>query len=310
MAHPAQFFTLPAELRLMIWEFALPARVVEIGEPCDPDIIPEEDLRQAWILNRKYPVIAHVCWESRQVALAKFKLPKGVSLAPDCVTDIRWWWNSTDTIHFNAPEMKFARQRCRLEDDLLRLVRVPILRKKVSISADVVHPFLRFRNRCDISKSLVWDVLSSVNTWMVSLHTVCIRATNEQARELGLFGNGEEPAQLIDPFDKAAIQRFRQLWGNTKQEVSSVKFFETIDTKRFTFRVERWLAEMSAEYIDYKWTNPPFLTPGPQDVIASLRRYPNQRHHPDTKQYLVGFPTLDLRIMFRLCPPTVEHVIT
>ncbi|CAI7608563.1 unnamed protein product [Penicillium glandicola] len=295
MARSAQFSTLPAELRQMIWQFALPARVVEIGEPCDPDIIPEQDLREAWILNRKYPAIAHVCWESRQIAFAKFNLPVGVTLAPDCMTDARWWWNSTEIIHFNAPpETIELRQRHRLEDDLLDLMKVPILCKKVSISADVVHPFLRFRNWPDISESL---------TCIISLHTVCIRATKEQARELGLFGKGDEPAQLIDPFDREAIKRLRQLWMHTRQEVSSVKFFDTIDTGRFTFRVERWLAEMSAEYINYRWTDPPFPTPGPQEIIASLRRYPDQRHNPDAKQYLVGFPALDLRIMFRLCPP-------
>ncbi|KAJ5385494.1 tRNA (C5-cytosine) methyltransferase NCL1 [Penicillium concentricum] len=308
----AQFSTLPAELRQMIWEFALPARVVEMGEPCDPDIIPEEDLRRAWILNKKHPAIAYVCWESRQIALAKSKLRRGVILAPDSIPDDRWWWKSTDIIHFNAPpDIINAAQSCRLADALLDLMKVPILRKKVSISADVVHPFLRFRNRSDLSSSLAWEVICSAKTCIISLHTVCIRATNEQARELGLFGNGDEPAQLIDPFDKAAIQRFRQLWNNTKKEVSSIKFFETIDTERFTFRLERWLAEMSAEYINFKWTSPPFPTPNPRDLIALLRRYPAQRHTPKAKLYLAGFPTLEPRIMFRLCPPAVvDQVIT
>ncbi|KAJ5945082.1 hypothetical protein N7516_005250 [Penicillium verrucosum] len=288
-----RFSTLPAELRQLIWEFAVPGRVVEIGEPCDPDILPEEDLRQAWILNRKYPVIAHVCWESRQIALAKFKLPTGASVVPGCMTDARWWWKSTDIIHFNAPEIITDAQRHRLEDDLLDLIKVPILCKKVSISADVVHPFCGFV------------------TCIISLHTVCIRATNEQARELGLFGNGDEPTQLIDPFDTTAIERFRILWMNTRQEVSSVKFFSTIETGRFSFRVDRWLAEMSADYIDFKWTNPPFPTPGPQAITEGLRRYPLQRHDPSTRQYLVDMPTLELRIMFRLCPPAVvDSVIT
>ncbi|CDM34779.1 hypothetical protein DTO013E5_3307 [Penicillium roqueforti] len=307
----ARFSTLPAELRELIWEFALPARVVEIGEPCDPDILPEEDLRRAWVLNRKYPTIAHVCLESRRIALAKFKLPKGVALAQDCMTDDRWWWKSTDIIHFNAPEIVAPTQRCILEDNLLDLISVPILCKKVSISADIVHPFLRFRTRSEIPHSIVWEVLSSMETCIIALHTVCIRATNEQAQELGLFGNGDEPAQLIDPFDKAAIRRFRQLWMDTKQEVSSVKFFDTIDTGRFTFRVERWLAEMSAEYIDFKSTDPPFPTLGPRAISAGLRRFPAQRHNSDAKQYLVGFPNLHLRIMFRLCPPAVvDPVIT
>ncbi|KAJ5162679.1 uncharacterized protein N7500_004509 [Penicillium coprophilum] len=308
----AQFSTLPAELRQMIWEFALPARVVEMGEPCDPDIIPEEDLRRAWMINKKPPTIAYVCWESRQVALAKSKLPRGVTLASDRIIDPRWWRKCTDIVHFNAPpELISAAQRCRLSDDLIDLMKLPIMCKKVSISADIVHPFLRFRNRSDLPRSLVWEVICSANACIISLHTVCIRATIEQARELGLFGNGDEPTQLIDPFDKGAIQRFRQLWNNTKKEVSSVKFFDTIDTDRFTFRVERWLAEMSAEYIRFKWTSPPFPTPNPREITALLRRYPDQRHSADAKKYLVGFPTLDLRIMFRLCPPAVvDQVLT
>ncbi|KAJ5774793.1 hypothetical protein N7457_009689 [Penicillium paradoxum] len=313
MAGLARFSTLPIELRLMIWEFAVPMRIIEVGEPCDPDIIPETDLRKAWLLNLKYPAIAHVCHESRQIALAKVKLPEQFLLAPDYLTDSRWWWKSTDVVHFNAPDTsKLANEeRCRLQEDLLDLIKVPVLRKKVSISADLIHPFLRFRGIPDIPISLVWDVIFSLDRCIIALHTVCIRATKEDAGKLGLFGNGEEPAQLIDPFDKPAIQRLRELWNNTKKEVSAEKFFDTIDTKRFEFRVHRWVAEMAIEYIKFRWISPQGTNSGALHIIARLSQDPKQINAPDVQEYLVGCPILDLRILFRLCPPAVvEPVMT
>ncbi|KAJ5549967.1 hypothetical protein N7461_004665 [Penicillium sp. DV-2018c] len=60
-----RFPNLPAELRLKIWELATPARIIEVAEPSDPEIEPAEDLKKAWLLNRKVPPTAHVCFDSR-----------------------------------------------------------------------------------------------------------------------------------------------------------------------------------------------------------------------------------------------------
>lgn len=293
----------------MIWEFAVPARILEIGEPCDPDILPEKDLRTAWLLNCKLPAMAHVCRESRGIALAKLKLPDNSPISPNCSLDPKWWWYYVDIVHLNTPEdhMMTGEEREQVETDLLDMMMLPDLGKQPSIMADIVHPFLRFRRIPDIDSFLVWDVITSFERCIIALHTVCVRATKEDARKLGLFGNGEEPAQLIDPYDKTLINRFRVLWNDTVKEISAEKFFDTIDTERFEFRVRRWRAEMAIKYIRYQWLSSPDPPQGARTAIELLNVHPKRIDSPEVQQYLAECPTLDMRILFRLCPPAVPR---
>jgi hypothetical protein len=313
-----QFNELPDELKLKIWEFAVPARIVEVAEPCDPDILPEEDLRKAWLLNRKYPTMAHVCYDARNLALAKTELA-GNTFEPDML-DPRWWWKTTEIIHFNCPEeFPFQSKKTReIEERLIDLTVAPLLGKKVSFSADVLHPFLRFRH-CPIPRILIWDVFTSLESCIVSLRTILIRATNEQARARGLFGNGEEPAKLVDPFDDALIDRYRALWNDTEHnedtDRSATSFFESIGTPSFHFRTERWFSEVAIKFLEYKYIESESAVPPPGllDVLVKLSHWPRFRHDPEAQEFLDAFPVIELRIMFRLCPPAradVEHVIT
>lgn len=313
MGKPTQFFSLPFEIREMIWTYAASTRIIEFGEPCEPDILPESDLRKAWLLNRRVATIAHVCQESRSIAMRECRIRGQEPFDPDYLADDRCWLKTTEIIHFNAfdyPKLT-EHERFELEDHLIGCYKATELGKMISFSADIIHPFIRFHRLFSTESLVFWNSFLKHKECIISLHTVCIRATKEQTRALGLFGCGEEPAQLIDPFDKQAIQRFKELWILTQDEdVAATKFFDTIDTNRFKFRVERWLAQIEAQYISWEWTKPPFPTPNKQQIVQLLQSRPTYRHDPEVSLYLTEFPKLHLRIMFRLCPPDVDKVIT
>jgi len=311
MSEPTRFFSLPPELRIIIWNYALPDRIIEFGEPCDPDILPERDLRNAWKLNRKQPTIAHLCHESREIAMRVIRVQASVD--PDCMRDDRPWFKYSKTIHFNSPDYELMNklEQFSFEDNLIGSYEAGEMDKHLSISADLIHPFLRFHDICGIHDLVVWHLFGKLKSCIIALQTVCIRATKQQVRDSGLFDLGEEPAQLIDPFNKETLRQYKVLWSHTRdmdKDISANKFFDTVETPRFNFRVERWLAEMEAMYIRTKWISPPFLIPPPSVVIAMLCHDPRHRHTPEVLQYLEEFPKLDLRIMFRLC--LVDPVIT
>jgi hypothetical protein len=316
MTEPSCLFSLPFEVRQIIWGYSLGDRIFEIGEPGDPDILPESDLRKAWVLNRKMPTIAHLCHESREFTKQQV-LCESSGVNPDCVGDRRVCLKYNTTVHFNAPpNFKLLDQDARFDfaDKLNGAIDVWDMGKQLSISADILHPFLRFHEALPREEqNLAQNLFIKLKELTVALHTVCIRATKQQARDMGVFGLGEEPAQLLDPFDRRVIRQYKTLWDQTIiQDVSAMKFFDTVFTSRFTFRVERWLSEIEAMYIKLKWINLPTMRPSATVVILNLGSNPEYRHRQETRQYLEEFPKLDLRIMFRLCPPavTVDNVIT
>ncbi|KAJ5872797.1 uncharacterized protein N7529_005150 [Penicillium soppii] len=315
MSEPFRFFSLPFELREVIWELALPDQVIEFGEPCDPDI-PERDLKHAWVISRKLPTIAHLCHESRQIAMCPIKVPDGID--PDCMRDERVWFENGKTIHFNSPDWGHMNNLSRFMfmDNLIGSYEAAELSKNLSLSADLIHPFLPFHELCGIDDTVVWNLFIRLKGCIISLHTICVRATKKQARDTGLFGHGAEPVQLLDPFDMETLRKYETLWSQSYEnrlDPAAKKFWEAVNepnTRKFTFRIERWLAETEAIYL--KTTRPDEAPSGPplQSVIDNLSRYPSVRHQAWARQYLENFPKLDLRIMFRLCPRGVGNVIT
>jgi hypothetical protein len=67
---------------------------------------------------------------------------------------------------------------------------------------------------------------------------------------------------------------------------------------------------MEALYMDFIWLVLPSLHPSAGLVTNTLRYSPRYRHNLEALQYLQELSKLDLGIMFRLCPPAVDNVIT
>lgn len=310
MSEPFRFFSLPLEIREIIWKHAIPERIIEFGRPCDPDI-PEGDLRAAWVQNRIQPKVMHICGESREIA-RKVPDDSPARQYPDLqnhpiLRDARCWFESTKIVHFNAPDVDDMTMQETIEmmDHLLNLPDIAaIAGKKVSLSADLFHPFIRFHRRTLIDEVARWMSIFKLPAFIVALHTINIKATVEQAHSMGLFS--DEPAQLVDPFDMQAVQRYRELWELTEglnNDPAADKFFDTVDTKRFEFRVQRWLAEIEAFFILWKWGPDPWANWGPGEAIELLHGNPAAREDPQVREFMRGLPNMDLRIMFRLCPP-------
>ena len=67
----------------MMWKYCLPNLAVQVGKPAFARKKLEEEVRKSWKLNRQYPAVAHVCFESPAIALECSKLIKGWEHADD-----------------------------------------------------------------------------------------------------------------------------------------------------------------------------------------------------------------------------------
>ncbi|KAJ5332837.1 hypothetical protein MYU51_008977 [Penicillium brevicompactum] len=284
MSEPFRFFSLPFEIRAIIWKHAVPQRIVEFGQPNDPDI-PIGDLKRSWALNRAPPNVAQICKESRDVALKmvhgmKYDVGRLQSSDNGSLQDIRCWLESTKILHFNAPDENVTQEEQRkLVERLMSLSEAAYFDKKVSVSADIFHPFIRFHRRTEMDDDVRWGSIFRLSEFIVSLHTVSIKATKEQARSMGLFS--DEPAQLVNPFDLQAIKRYRDLWELTQDsDPTAQKFFDTVNTNRFNFRVHRWMAEMETHFIVWRYNPNPFSNSGAGQAMLMLTRDISQRSNP------------------------------
>jgi hypothetical protein len=309
MSEFSRFPLLPKELRDMIWDFACPELIVEFGEPSDRGV-PVIDLRKAWVASRRPLAIAQACHESRAYVLRESVDREGKSYI-DELRDKRCRLRITKVIHFNSPVYSQMNRRTRfnVEDNLIGTSKALELGKMVSLHADLIHPFIHWRGLCDMDHHLLWDAFCKLKQCIITIHTICIRATKEQAAHFGAFDGGEEPTKLVDAYDGSTMQPFRQLWYFAKdQDVSwcSARFFEMLDTPRFNFRIARWLAELEARFVQFAWEGPPYPIEHPQVAISMLLANPKNRSDPIVKAYLENMPKLKLCVMFRLVPPLRE----
>ncbi|KAJ6094032.1 hypothetical protein N7467_002877 [Penicillium canescens] len=186
-----------------------------------------------------------------------------------------------------------------LINNLLDLQTVISLKKKVSLSSNLLRPFLQFRRILSVDRDMVWAIFSDITECIITLQS-------EHAQSLGLFGNGEGTVQFVDPFDRAAVLQYQEPWKRTVDEdTESVADFllRVENVRRYRFQVRRWLAEMLMAYIGFNWmlreeaTNPHL--PGLQTALRMLYEDPANRLDPVVQQYLAKFPKVHVRVLFR-----------
>ncbi|CAG7976481.1 unnamed protein product [Penicillium salamii] len=313
MSEQFRFFSLPLEIREMIWTYAVPDRIVEVGQPGDPDALPPSDLKKAWIQNHKPPTVALICKESRDIAMKSSGAPRGEFTS--FAKDYQYWLKSTKTIHFNTEdesEMGMP-MNLRLENDMLDMLKVVHRGKELSISADLIQPFIRFHNASSCSGLMQHVLFDERVACTIALQTVMIKATHAQARRFGLFGGGDEAAQLVDPEDDETLNKFKDLWilSDGSHDMTAAKFFETVGGPRFDFRIKRWRAELAIKFIQWSLRFNPFgapqLTHNAAQAIQWLRQNFDLRQNHAVQELLDDFPEFKLRIMFRLCPPRARR---
>ncbi|QYS94841.1 hypothetical protein H0G86_002162 [Trichoderma simmonsii] len=268
-----QFPLLPSEIRLRIWYYCLPRRIVQRDDPFYLVEVREE--QKCWSIwptcqNAAVPLIASVCRESRHVVRKWGKLitqdfrsnigpiwiqPRLDHYNLNC--DIRYVWDDEDYV-----DNMYASH----EEAFYRLDMMP-----VSLRAEYFYPFALEPEqdpfqRCPIleihgkpsnefsAEYSLDDPYDEFTTYIerpyaevsesATLAFICIHATKEQAVDSGLFGILlDAPVQLVDFDDNERLEQFYALFqkgccNDKRPEVS--KQFDSILAPGFRSHVESW----------------------------------------------------------------------
>lgn len=199
------FPDLPAELRLMIWRYCLPHRIVELDDPQDhtPGPFPC-GLNLTTYLNGRPPLIARVCRESRDVALRS----RSIISEEGMPEEARW----DSWTHLTVPPIDPSRDMVHINwepgsaeyfDEGSSAYHLIWYATQVARGGSLMMRNLRF---------LEWnefDALSQLPSWMVVTRVIIIHARLEYAAKTGLFGLlGDELVQIVDVSDEAKVKAF------------------------------------------------------------------------------------------------------
>ncbi|KAI1392058.1 uncharacterized protein F4822DRAFT_114563 [Hypoxylon trugodes] len=270
------FPNLPTELRLLIWRFCLPNRVIELDHP-HPDPIFDFKrpapctLAKTTVLNNRPPLIAGVCHEARTVA-SESSLSINLSTQPDSSCneshpstgqghDINGEAEEDIPIHLNP------------HHDVVHLHHEPVyesdqsagnpLRHIISIATQTTP------NQASLSLGLLlvgrtqdWPqlpfLLSQRPWWLVVIHVVPIHMSLHAGSLTGLFGLlGDAPVQIVDLRDKhrlgayydlAAVTQHRRGDGELTVEDEKLVMMVDVETKRCRSEsAVRWIYKLAAE---------------------------------------------------------------
>ncbi|EAQ84076.1 predicted protein [Chaetomium globosum CBS 148.51] len=335
-----RFMDLPGELRLQIWSYCLPGpRVVEMDFTLSYHqlTVPVGCHRELWSSHAgHYPVM------SRAVARERFQYATNGTQGPH--------YSPMDPL-LDAPPV-----RLRKGFDILHLnwhygyKGVDVFwppkhlwktfewlagqAAAVSVSADLLLPFepkqvyanpyitsLHERN----VKRFKPDRLHYVVLANVEIHI-----TAREAAQAAVIGDlGEEPIQLVDPRDTAAITKFRDVWKRHQpeppfaEERDVAKFFSAVieGAADYCARVEKWRQNMEKTWLlhkcrkfdlpleDYKDIWPHWWEGGNETFLPHpglVRDWDDKalqfaREHPWVQDKLALMPRFEPVIMFRHC---------
>ncbi|KAL7906960.1 hypothetical protein GGI35DRAFT_457356 [Trichoderma velutinum] len=281
----SQFTLLPPEIRLQIWFYCLPHRIVQRDDPfCLGDIHREQ---RCWSIrptrqNAAPPLIASVCRESRGVVRKWGKMVSQdywFNLGPI------WIQPRLDVYNLNCNSMSCWEGhdihivKEFLDEGFNRLDMIPL-----SLGAEYFFPFSlepphelddfpdyphleiyeRRRNKPSLDDSYnEFAAFSERPYTRVSqsaiLAFICIHATKRQAADSGLFGLLlDAPVQLVDFNDEERLRAFHDLFENgcsnnnsDRPEVS--KQFVSILAPDFQCKVQSWREKVDWLMMAYAW---------------------------------------------------------
>lgn len=267
-----QFALLPVELRLAIWFYCLPHRVVHRDDPFILRRLREE--HKCWsvrptLKNAAPPRIASVCRESRQVAMRWGKM---VSQGYNWSLGPTWIQPRLDTYHLNfIPEAAWDSGDYDLDKCLLRefvidgwnwLDGVPLSvpaeycfdfdLKMQDISMMRDTPFIKFKDGLvDEDLNVVYNEYAYMYSRpftevsiSATMAFITIHAKRRHAVASSLFGLLlDAPAQLVDFDDEQKIRSFRALFesnNSNRKRTEMIELFSLVLSPTFRSRVQAW----------------------------------------------------------------------
>ncbi|KAM7193106.1 hypothetical protein V8F33_007978 [Rhypophila sp. PSN 637] len=232
-----QFRRLPAEIRIKIWKLCLPGRVTEFDRPPKRALYTKDPLTgkisncklvSATDIIHSPPLIAQVCYESRDIALQNgFKMGDLFDELKDEYPNFKpsgwpdranaWFQPDRDILHLNWTNYP---EKSNPLSDFAFLVgegEVNGLDTRPSIMTDLLFNGGYYHDpRSVLSGPGTADNIEELpnfgECWVV-ITTINLRIPLQVARQSGLFGLlGDAPIQLVDPTDLETIVAFFRLY--------------------------------------------------------------------------------------------------
>jgi hypothetical protein len=290
------------------------------------------------------PVISHVCREAREVVLKGHIYLTGeeTQTDDDGLSYPPWTtWNANlpvrlrkgfDVVHLHwHKDYDHHVYLPAAPDPLPSFQWLANQAAAASVSAELLHCFERDRDNSPFPMTTInhkqVKYFSPHLLYYVVLAIVEIHMSDHEAAQAHVFGAlGEEPIQLVDPRDTAAVARFRDAWRCHRmpsEEPDLADFFSrAIDSaEAYCASVEQWRQELEKVWIWHKcsevgndaraeiWPDPnrptgaaftfPFPTLPFRPVDWSRREL--NREHPWVQTQLGLMPRFEPALMFRHC---------
>ncbi|KAF4880057.1 hypothetical protein CGCSCA1_v001077 [Colletotrichum siamense] len=335
------FQQLPPELRLKIWQLAIPTNhVTELDAPYatrqgrSPQLWC--DLRGASRHNGGPPTVGRVCREARQVVQENGcylhqKLQPGQF--NDTFNKITGqWFQYQDVIHLNW----------HMEYDFVTVIEgadeplpVPSLKAcaqfamSVSITNELLlfAPFFEGLDRDSRGKPFLlprWlqslQILDSLEECFVCLMSINVHAPAQTLDGQHLFDN---PIRLVNPFDHNTLQKMHRLWedglpfvdNGIRDGESEMMFREILNRNAFRYKLHKWGKDVLNLWLFYRYTESWAHIPGPKQLLweppvdaeifhperINLKGRRWNKSHPWVKAELSAMPKFKPVIMFRHC---------
>ncbi|KAK3333839.1 hypothetical protein B0T19DRAFT_440565 [Cercophora scortea] len=346
------FGALPTEIRLAIWRQCLPNRIVELDIPeaniCNGPVRTLCKLFFTTRQNRAPPAITRVCREARAVALEHGCEFDSSSLssrsggdqdwedfeAPNLVVG-PWFQPGRDIAHLHWSDFYDGYfYMDQTGDPVPFLQAVAAKGAGASIMAELLYRFDDDEFSEHLAACLSTDTLEFLprcRDYLVTITMVNIHVPYDNGLRSGLFGLlGDEPIQLVDPSDSAAITAFHNLWAEhgCQGDVDVAGFFDVAlgSDKTLTRRIQQWCKHLEKLWVWHEWIElkddegfptddeiwlPPMAQEGsgnaaPLPELSSLWKVDIRIRDHNMGNWWVAkvvanMPTFRPRIMFRLC---------
>jgi PII-like signaling protein len=319
------FFTeLPAELRLMVWRFCLPHRVVELDRPFGEYSYSSPCGEGATCdLNKCPPVITRVCRESRSVACESARYVKlEAHPCPDLGMDFPlnkslWIDYSRDSVHMSwRPPLEL--------DDIHNRPGSPLdyLACKAS---EVQGGSFRFvylgegresrRRDIELCKTMgPLDKLQQTPWGAVIMRVIVVHTTREHVAKTGLFELlCDAPIQVVGVDDEKRLDAFYDLARECEPFSKSIlprQSFHRASADSLRTTLKNRLLEITSEperqpehdQSDDSWSDDSW-----SDDYPSSGNRPDEDQAEDQAEEKRTPPSLHPAIMFRFCPKMCNH---
>ncbi|KFY69013.1 hypothetical protein V496_00600 [Pseudogymnoascus sp. VKM F-4515 (FW-2607)] len=271
---PAQSFLLfpqlPVELRRLIWELCLPARVVELNLQVQRTHIAHTScsLQRTSLINTRAPLATRVCKESRNVALlAGATELYNDAYADDVTHNIQYFWVTppTDVLHLNccSPYDVWYNRSGNPLRSLVWLARRNQHYTRMSIVAPLVMGFDEHEGAAFSAEFLEdFEVLAEGGgPYMTTLCVVSLHVGLDAALQTEggmLFGRlGEERVKLIEAGDRAALQAYCNLWtAGPAQDREPAPYFDLVVRRHeseWLPLVAQWRRRLVTAWVRHCW---------------------------------------------------------